>query len=283
MHIPLLLALSLCAVGVWAQGLPPSEEESQRQSAQVLIEEAIGLGVPLYNSGQAAACAAVYQVTLRSLLLFAPTVSEKQPVINALRTAANQDPERRAWTLRYALDAIYQTGVNSVSTQPFSIEFSAAEGDAWYALNDGVMGGLSRGRLAPTEQGTGEFSGQLSLRNNGGFSSVRTKINSGALAGYDGLEIRVRGDERLYSLLASATDVNGAWQGAFTASAQWQVVRILFRDMQLSIRGWRPAVSPPLSGERIDTIGFLIGDKDERPFRLEVDWMRGYLAEEATE
>ena len=283
MHISLLLALSLCAVGVCAQALPPGEEESQRQRAQVLIEEAIGLGVPLYNSGQAAACAAVYQVALRSLQLFAPTVSETQLVINALRTAANQDPERRAWTLRYALDAIGQTGGNSVSAQPFSIEFSAAEGDAWYALNDGVMGGLSRGRLATTKQGTGEFSGQLSLRNNGGFSSVRARINSGALAGYDGLEIRVRGDERLYSLLASATDANGAWQSAFKASAQWQIVLILFRDMQLSIRGWRPAVSPPLSGERIDTIGFLIGDKDERPFRLEVDWMRGYLAEEATE
>jgi hypothetical protein len=45
----------------------------------------------------------------------------------------------------------------------------------WQAVNDGVMGGVSQGRFRITDTRTMEFSGNLSLENNGGFTSVRTK------------------------------------------------------------------------------------------------------------
>ena len=45
----------------------------------------------------------------------------------------------------------------------------------WQAVNDGVMGGVSDGRLRITPVKTLEFFGTLSLENNGGFASVRTK------------------------------------------------------------------------------------------------------------
>jgi len=45
----------------------------------------------------------------------------------------------------------------------------------WQAVNDGVMGGVSQGRFRITDARTMEFSGNLSLENNGGFASVRTK------------------------------------------------------------------------------------------------------------
>ena len=66
------------------------------------------------------------------------------------------------------------------------------------------------------------------------------------------------------------------WQYAFTAPEEWEIVRVPFEQMALSIRGWRPNTYPPIDGRRVETLGFIISDKDERPFRMEIDWMRGY-------
>ena len=57
-------------------------------------------------------------------------------------------------------------------------EFGAGEADRleWRIVNDGVMGGLSKGNISFTDGGTMVFKGNLSLENNGGFSSVRTGV-----------------------------------------------------------------------------------------------------------
>ena len=44
----------------------------------------------------------------------------------------------------------------------------------WRIVNDGLMGGLSQGEIIMTEHHTAVFQGNLSLSNNGGFSSART-------------------------------------------------------------------------------------------------------------
>ncbi len=41
-------------------------------------------------------------------------------------------------------------------------------------VNDGVMGGLSKGDPAVSKQQKLVFKGGISLENNGGFSSIRT-------------------------------------------------------------------------------------------------------------
>ena len=45
----------------------------------------------------------------------------------------------------------------------------------WYSLNDGVMGGISRG-IMKSDGDVFRYYGQLSLENNGGFSTVRTNV-----------------------------------------------------------------------------------------------------------
>ena len=54
----------------------------------------------------------------------------------------------------------------------FDFSGSAAE-PGWTAVNDGVMGGVSRGG-AKLIDGSLHFRGILSLDNNGGFSSIRS-------------------------------------------------------------------------------------------------------------
>jgi hypothetical protein len=48
--------------------------------------------------------------------------------------------------------------------------------DRWAVMNDGVMGGLSKGKLEVTAEGHGRFSGTVSLENYGGFTSIRCAV-----------------------------------------------------------------------------------------------------------
>ena len=47
----------------------------------------------------------------------------------------------------------------------------------WFVVNDGVMGGVSSNRIRPASDDAAIFEGHLSLENNGGFASVRARIN----------------------------------------------------------------------------------------------------------
>ncbi len=64
------------------------------------------------------------------------------------------------------------------------------------------MSGVSDGRFTITDSKTLEFFGTLSLENNGGFASVRSKARKLDLRPGDALRVRVRvrGDGRQYSL-----------------------------------------------------------------------------------
>lgn len=81
--------------------------------------------------------------------------------------------------------------------------FDFAGADAaqeWQTINDGVMGGVSEGKFKITDNKTLEFFGTLSLENDGGFASVRTKARKLGLEKGDVLLVRVRGDGRDYSM-----------------------------------------------------------------------------------
>ena len=70
----------------------------------------------------------------------------------------------------------------------------------WQTVNDGVMGGVSEGKFKITDKKTMEFFGTLSLANNGGFASVRSKAKKLNLEKGDTLVAKVKGDGREYSL-----------------------------------------------------------------------------------
>ena len=70
----------------------------------------------------------------------------------------------------------------------------------WQNINDGVMGGVSEGKFKITDKKTLEFYGTLSLENNGGFASVRSKAKKLGLEKGDILVAKVRGDGREYSM-----------------------------------------------------------------------------------
>ncbi len=57
-------------------------------------------------------------------------------------------------------------------------------------VNDGVMGGVSEAKFKISDKKTMEFFGTLSLANNGGFASVRTKAKKLGLEKGDSLSPR---------------------------------------------------------------------------------------------
>ncbi len=150
----------------------------------------------------------------------------------------------------------------------------------WEIVNDGVMGGLSKGSLAFTDSGTLVFSGTLSLANGGGFSSVRSSEVPHDLSKATGISLRVRGDGRTYMLRlttdAQARNRRIAFMAPFpTAPGGWSEVRIPFSLFKGTLRG-EPVPSATLHPARIETFGFQIADGKEGPFELEVDWMRPF-------
>ncbi|WP_374602575.1 CIA30 family protein [Arenimonas sp.] len=157
----------------------------------------------------------------------------------------------------------------------FSFETKADE-PRWVAVNDGVMGGRSRGGPA-VEAGVLTFSGVLSLENNGGFSSVRTVGRDFDFSNATAVLLRVRGDGRRYQLrLATDARFRGitvSYGGEFaTEAGQWTDVRVPLADLRPSAHGFA-LQGPPLDASRVRELGLLIGDKREGPFRLEVDWI----------
>ncbi len=90
--------------------LIPGTSAVAAASAMQLIERAISLGAPLFNGGEAEACADVYLVTAEALLRMRSQLPAD--VRDVLRTAVREaehedDAVERAWIMRRGLDATY--------------------------------------------------------------------------------------------------------------------------------------------------------------------------------
>lgn len=149
----------------------------------------------------------------------------------------------------------------------------------WRAVNDTVMGGISTGRIEQSADGKAVFTGEVSLENNGGFASVQGPEIEPALGGFDGIAIRVRGDGKRYKCgLRTDDQFDGvSHQASFaTTAGEWQVVQVPFADFIPTYHGRRLSEDKRLKPEHIRKLGFLISDKQDGIFRLEIDWIKAY-------
>jgi monofunctional biosynthetic peptidoglycan transglycosylase len=154
-----------------------------------------------------------------------------------------------------------------------------AEIESWAIINDGVMGGRSESALEVRPDSTGLFSGRVSLENNGGFASTRTRPRDFKLEGYTGIRIRVKGDGRSYQFRVRRDErFDGiAYKRTFTPPAnQWQVIDLPFDEFRASFRGRPVPPADPLDPAQIRQIGLLIADKKAGKFMLQIDWIQAY-------
>ena len=118
----------------------------------------------------------------------------------------------------------------------------------------------------------------MSLENNGGFSSIRTKSLTQDFSAATHLVLRVKGDGREYQLrLATDARFQGAkvsYRASFATTADtWVNVKIPLASLSPTYRG-TTLQGPPLNLSQIEEIGLLIGDKREGDFALAVDWIK---------
>lgn len=147
-----------------------------------------------------------------------------------------------------------------------------AEVNNWIVVNDTVMGGRSRARLVFNEDHL-VFSGDLSLRNNGGFASVRRVYQSVEWQAGKPMQISIRGDGRRYQFrLRTNLYADGvAFVKEFTTTAgEWQTISFVEADFTPQFRGRLVSRAKALDFSEVAQMGFMLADKQEGDFTLHI-------------
>ena len=177
-----------------------------------------------------------------------------------------------------ALTSLVITMKADTATNKTLFDFQAATNSpAWEVVNDDVMGGVSTSRFQVLTNGCAVFSGTVRLENNGGFASVRSAPLRENLTDLTAFVLRVRGDGRSYkfSVRTGAGFDTPLYQLAFmTRRGEWEEHRLPFKDFVPTFRGRILTDVPPLNPAKVTSVGFLISDKQEGPFKLEVAWIK---------
>jgi len=153
-------------------------------------------------------------------------------------------------------------------------DFSAAtEVSAWAAIDDRVMGGVSRSRLRHEPAGHAVFEGLVSLERNGGFASVRSSPGARGKPGAAACVIEVRGAARHFKLSLLTDDGFDSlnYQAGFAPEGgDWQTIRLPLAAFRASFRGRDVPGAPALDPARIRQVGLMIAARQAGPFALDI-------------
>ena len=120
------------------------------------------------------------------------------------------------------------------------------DGEGWYIVNDGVMGGLSKGQFL-SEDGVSIFKGTVSR-----------------------FAIKVKGDGKAFQFRVKSDRYQQfSYVFEFTTSGEWEEISIPFASLSPRFRG-RNLDMPNFDGKKIEEVAFLIGNKREESFKLQL-------------
>lgn len=149
--------------------------------------------------------------------------------------------------------------------------------DDWYVVVDGVMGGKSQGVIAYTDTSI-VFSGNVSLENNGGFTSIRTKEHNFDLSKYSTVVIKYKSIGQDFSFYLNRYKkhyepkfridlpiTNNLWKEEVIALKDFKIVK-LGKEINGNITRE--------DFESIIKIGFISNTKTATEFSLELDYVK---------
>jgi transforming growth factor-beta-induced protein len=190
---------------------------------------------------------------------------------------------------RHSLPASILLATTAVLTptalaQSLRLDFQDGIG-AWSTVLDGVMGGLSTGKVSQPQPGLLRFTGELSLENNGGFSQMRTAVREGSCTGARGFVLEVKGDGRSYTFDVRVSNVRmmaGSFQQKFdTVAGEWTKIELPLDGFRLYSFGREMRDAPALDAAKIESIGVTLADKKAGGFALDVRSIATYGAADA--
>ena len=258
--------------------------------AASVIASAIRAGVPMFNAGDAAGCAAVYSNAIVDLMGLVP--ASCPALVDALeRSSASASDQDRAWLLRHALDNVLATLLRASRQSDTPASAAGALQLAslrWLVVDDRVMGGASQSRMTIESDGSAVFEGHLVVAG-GGFASVRANLPSRGhgFSGAKGVALRCSGDGRqgYKVILKTDTAIDGIiYQASFEAPASPALFTLPLTAFRATYRGRPVATAPALRGQDVCVIGFMLSrfdaagaQIDERAgaFRLKVASVAG--------
>ena len=165
------------------------------------------------------------------------------------------------------------------TTEKMILDFSEAQTvGSWQAVDDRIMGGCSQSQAIYIDNIGLRFTGTVSLKNNGGFASTRSRSDNFNLGQYSGLALRLRGDGKTYKL-SLRTDLyfdGVSYQTTFnTRKDTWQEIFLPFEAFTPTHHGIKLSTVAPLDTTSIKSFGLFIADRQESPFQLDVAWIKG--------
>jgi len=166
---------------------------------------------------------------------------------------------------------------NSLLGQQILIDFgSSTGGQYWSVTNDGVMGGLSKGRAYLTDSSV-VFQGEVSLENNGGFSSLRSPYERFQLSNFKEVELKFRSSGLPFSITFSKSRrfwIPNYKHFLITEDEEWSILKFSLSDLK-EYRLGDPTYDRISRSdiENIIGISFFNEGKKEGKFSLEVDYI----------
>ena len=161
--------------------------------------------------------------------------------------------------------------------EPVEINFGKGkDGKDWRVVNDGVMGGLSKGK-AQLKENSLFFSGTISLENNGGFTSFRAPYQRSNLSGLKIIEVRYRSTGR--SCAISLDQDTRFWlpnhKLPLPLSNDWSVVTIPIKELYEYRMGRKTGRF--MTNEKaasVIRIGIITDSKEAGDFTFEIDYIK---------
>ena len=138
-------------------------------------------------------------------------------------------------------------------------------------VDDVVMGGRSNGRFSIDSEGHGVFSGNVSLENNGGFSSLRYRFEKINTYENSKIVIRLKGDGKQYQFrIKNNRNTYYSYTTTIKTSGDWENITVDLKDMYPTFRGQILNMAH-FNENSIEELVFLIGNKKNESFELVLD------------
>lgn len=173
----------------------------------------------------------------------------------------------QAFTIWFLLTTVF-----FIPNENLKIDFS--KDDNWYIVNDGVMGGLSKGNES-IENGRLGFSGNLSLENNGGFSWAKSNGLNWDLSDYEKVVIKYKTDDHGYDFTFETPEANNVamFQKRLSPTGgKWKTEELSLDEFALTYFGQDMGKNFAAENRtEVLNIGILIADKKPGNFEMQVD------------
>jgi len=151
------------------------------------------------------------------------------------------------------------------------------DGFNWNIINDDVMGGISKSTIDLTEASV-VFSGFTSLKNNGGFASIRSPRGQNDLSKYDKVRIKFRSNtNREFAIRLGIYELyyKPNFKYFFKSETKdWQTIDFELSEFKEYTLGRLTDNSIEMALlDRVLRVGIIVADKKEGPFQIEIDFI----------